>query len=106
MARYVGFRDRGPRSLDAHVSKDGIPLPLAPSYELAKHSPTGFEWGYLGSGPSQLALALLLDVTGDANTALQWYQFFKEDHVGTWGTTWQITTEEIKLWLNTVGAEG
>ena len=25
------------------------------------HSATGFEWGYGGSGPSQLALALSLD---------------------------------------------
>ena len=29
-----------------------------------RHSPTGFEWGFSGSGPAQLALALLLDHTG------------------------------------------
>jgi len=35
------------------------------SLELADHSPSGFEWGYGGSGPAQLALALLLDYTDD-----------------------------------------
>jgi hypothetical protein len=36
------------------------PLPLR--LDLFNHSPTGFEWGYQGSGPAQLALALLADV--------------------------------------------
>lgn len=36
-------------------------LPLEPSLRVANHSPTGFEWAYRGSGPHQLALALLLD---------------------------------------------
>ena len=31
---------------------------LAPRHDLANHSPTGLEWGYNGSGPLQLALAL------------------------------------------------
>lgn len=39
---------------------DGSPLPLR--LDVARRSPTGFEWGYGGSGPHQLALALLLDV--------------------------------------------
>ena len=35
------------------------------SLAVADHSPTGFNWGYKGSGPHQLALALALDATGD-----------------------------------------
>ena len=35
------------------------------SLELVNHSPSGFEWGYGGSGPAQLALAFLLDYTDD-----------------------------------------
>jgi Family of unknown function (DUF6166) len=31
---------------------------LDPRLDLRNHSPTGFEWGYGGSGPAQLALAL------------------------------------------------
>jgi hypothetical protein len=38
---------------------NGRPLPLR--LELARHSPTGFEFGYTGSGPAQLALAILCD---------------------------------------------
>lgn len=32
----------------------------------AKHSPSGFSWGYAGSGPADLARCLLIDHLGDA----------------------------------------
>jgi hypothetical protein len=51
-----------------------IPLPL--HLELRNHSPTGFAWGYGGSGPAQLALALLVDATQDQTLALRHYQDF------------------------------
>ena len=37
------------------VTKDG--RKLNPRLDLFNHSPTGFEWGYGGSGPAQTALA-------------------------------------------------
>jgi hypothetical protein len=40
----------------APVHVDG--QPLDPRHDLYNHSPDGFEWGYHGSGPAQLALAL------------------------------------------------
>ena len=46
--------------------------------DLRDHSPTGFEWGYPGSGPSQLALAILADVVGDELAQVH-YQSFKRD---------------------------
>jgi len=33
--------------------------------EIVCHSPTGFEWGYGGSGPADLALNILYYVTRD-----------------------------------------
>lgn len=48
--------------------------------DLAPHSPSGFAWGYGGSGSAQLALALLADCCGD-KTALKYYQRFKWDVV-------------------------
>ena len=39
---------------------NGKELPLQPSLKLLNHSPDGFNWGYEGSGPAQLALAILL----------------------------------------------
>ena len=44
--------------------------PLNPRLDLWSHSPTGFEWGYGGSGPAQLALALLADHLEDDKRAL------------------------------------
>lgn len=52
--------------------------PLNPRYDLANHSPDGFEWGYAGSGPSQLALAILALVLNDDARALRLYQSFKD----------------------------
>ena len=43
------------------VTLDGDPLPWG--VEVVPHFPTGLEWGYHGSGPAQLALAILLAVT-------------------------------------------
>lgn len=51
---------RGRQDCVVLVSHDGgesyanLPLYL----EWVNHSPTGFEWGYYGSGPSQLAYAI------------------------------------------------
>ena len=48
------------------------PLPLR--LDLFNHSPTGFGWGYGGSGPAQLALALLADFLGDDDRAIRLHQ--------------------------------
>ena len=50
------------------------PLPLR--LDLWNHAPTGFEFGYGGSGPAQLALAMLADCSGDG-PALAYHQAFK-----------------------------
>lgn len=50
---------------------------LRPRHDLRNHSPDGFAWGYGGSGPAQLALAILADATGSDELALQHYQEFK-----------------------------
>jgi hypothetical protein len=49
---------------------------LDPRLDLWNHSPSGFEFGYGGSGPAQLALAILADCCDD-DTALECYQAFK-----------------------------
>jgi len=76
---YVGYRRRG----SAIVEKQSDEEQLTPerSLELANHSPSGFEWGYGGSGPAQLALALLLDYTDDEEVALAEYKTFKTEVV-------------------------
>ena len=69
------------------------PLPL--HLGIRSHSPTGFEWGYGGSGPAQLALALLADALGDTELAQMHYQDFKRAFVARWGDSWSITASEI-----------
>ncbi len=57
---------------------DGEELTPGLSQVVCNHSPDGFNWGYSGSGPAQLALALLLEFS-DAGTAEAHYQDFKGD---------------------------
>lgn len=52
------------------------------SQKVRNHSPDGFNWGYGGSGPAQLALGILLEYT-DQGRALSNYQRFKEDVIAT-----------------------
>ncbi len=69
---------------------------LEPRLEIRSHSPAGFAWGYGGSGPAQLALALLADALGDTELAEEHYQAFKFAYVATWGDSWSITAREIR----------
>ena len=99
---YVGYRRRG----DAIVEKRPGQERLTPdrSLELVNHSPSGFEWGYRGSGPAQLALALLLDYTGYEVFALDHYQAFKTEVVSQLDCTgsegrWRLTASEIDATL-------
>ena len=63
---------RTPRGVVCTVN--GEPLP--PRLDLWNHSPSGFEFGYGGSGPAQLALAILADCCGD-EAAVTHHQAFK-----------------------------
>ncbi len=84
------------------VFVDGQALSLVPSFELTQHSPTGFSWGYRGSGPAQLALALLLNCLDDQSRALRLYQQFKCRVVAAWPqeSAWKITQGDIKRICN------
>lgn len=77
-------------------------LEAGPSQALHNHSPTGFNWGYSGSGPAQLALGILLDFTRDKNTAMQHYQSFKWAFISRcdWNT-FKLTGQQILNWLPT-----
>lgn len=50
------------------------------SQKVFNHSPHGYEWGYGGSGPAQLALAILLTAT-DEEHAVKLHQDFKKEFV-------------------------
>jgi len=68
--------------------------------EFVNHSPTGFEWGYSGSGPSQLAFAMLMDFTHDKELALDLYQQFKIDFISQiCDDQWEIKSIKIREWI-------
>jgi hypothetical protein len=87
------------RGVVVTVVDRGQERPLDPRFDIRNHSPTGFEWGYPGSGPTQLALAILCDLIG-SRRAIHFYQVFK------WGVInnlkdeqWMLTDKEINDWL-------
>ena len=69
--------------------------------EIRNHSPTGFEWGYGGSGPAQLALALLVDALGDVEVAEAHYQDFKREVISGLSASWTITAKQIREFVIT-----
>lgn len=65
------------------IEVDGKPLDPAPSQKVWNHSPTGFAWSYSGSGPAQLALALLLHAGVKDRLAVELHQQLKEEFVAS-----------------------
>ena len=83
-----------------HVTCDG--KPLNPRNDLRNHSPTGFEFGYGGSGPAQLALAILAREFDDA-FALEHYQEFKWAVISLiHSNEWEMTSKQIRESLSKV----
>lgn len=106
--KYIGLRHSGGMGHQLVIKDDGVStniLSPVPSQKLYNHSPGGFNWGYGGSGPAQLALALLYDVTGDKEVSLANYQEFKWQYVARWKDNWEITSEEILNWLKGAGVK-
>ena len=84
---------------DSDVTVDATPLDWRASLAVRNHSPTGPEWGYNGSGPAQLALAILLAVT-DRETAERRYQQFKDDVIARIADAeWSLPLRDVRSWL-------
>lgn len=83
--------ERGKRALDERLDE-------------VNHSPDGFQWGYRGSGPAQLAFAIL-DELYDTETAYEHYQHFKDDFVASLdgGTDFRLDAGEVEQWMETHG---
>ncbi len=95
---YKGIRTNGIAQVFVLDGQGGRLLALEPSLAVANHSPTGFEWGYFGSGPSQLALALLLDATGNDVFARDNHQHFKSEVVAAFADGWTFTVGQVLEW--------
>lgn len=100
-----------------NVVGDG-PSGRRPLTHVSYHSPDGFEWGYAGSGPADLALAILADYFEEPpefvlaalrsmwtprSKAAALYQSFKEWFVAIeHRDEWELRSDDIEAWLQTL----
>lgn len=120
LTRRIYLFVRQARPLRLREGVDGSPYnaifyggrAIDPRLDLENHSPTGFEWGYGGSGPAQAALAVLAHHTGKAELAQRLHQAFKwafiapsanhrphPRHVEPVAVAWELPAEAIDRWL-------
>lgn len=102
--RFIGTADgRGEWDVQMEVEEPVgavgmMPLPL--QLEIRNHSPTGFAWGYHGSGPSQLALAILMQI--DPRRAVLLYQAYKRAVIARLPIDkgFVLPAADVRDWLN------
>ncbi|WP_207891183.1 DUF6166 domain-containing protein [Natrarchaeobius oligotrophus] len=101
---YHGYRDpTAPVGKECTVTVDGEPLDFR--YDLLSVSRSGYEWGYGGSGPAQLAIALLAHAFDD-ETACDHYQRFKRDVVANLRERrWTLRAADLGAWYEEVNAD-
>lgn len=93
MCYIRGFWETGAVTIAGH------PLDPGPSQKVYNHSPDGFCWGYLGSGPAQLALAILMHYM-HKNRAQALYQQFKRDVIaGLPQTDFELAESAVVDWI-------
>ena len=102
---YVGFRVDG-QAVVLNLSEHRRLSPER-SLDLVNHSPTGFEWGYTGSGPAQLACGLLLDYYDDIQVAREHYIAFRNHVISQLecdgpAACWHLSGEEIDAAMATI----
>ena len=105
---YVGFRVDG-RAVVLNLSEHRRLSPDR-SLDVVNHSPSGFDWGYAGSGPAQLACGLLLDYYDDAQIARKHYIAFRNRVISQLecngpAACWHLTSEDIDAAMATITDE-
>lgn len=99
MKAYVGVV-LGPGAWTVQTLDRGKRRVLNPRTDVRDHSPTGFAWGYEGSGPAQLALAILCNAVGKER-ALPLHQDFKRAKIAPLDAEkgWSMTEAEVLAWV-------
>lgn len=76
--------DSNPTYARERLFVDGTELTPQASLALRNHSPSGFAWGYTGSGAAQTALAICLHIFQNPAVATVLHQAFKVKFVSCW----------------------
>ena len=78
---------------------------LDPRLDLFYHARDGFDWGYMGAGPLQLAFAMLVVVAGERVARDEKTEFAKEVIAKLDKKEWRISAEDVETWLQRHSAE-
>jgi Family of unknown function (DUF6166) len=99
MKMYVGRRTKRGYKEVFIIGHDGDSRKLPLYRNLVNHSPDGFEWGFGGAGPAQLAFALCYNAIGDIEIARTVYQEFKRRHIATLRPRgdWRMSEQTVML---------
>lgn len=90
-------------SIERYVTIHGNVLLPGESQAVINHSPDGFNWGYGGSGASQLALAILLRFTRKEE-AVRYHQPFKWQFIARLpqNKEWELPDGHVTAWLDAI----
>lgn len=84
-----------------------VKLDPAASQAIINHSPDGFAWGYGGSGPAQLSLALLLALTTKKFAQAHYYELLADKIAPLEvGESFKMNTATIRAWARDHGWRG
>lgn len=116
MLNFHGQRTRTGCIVTVGKTDGGLFSNLPLYLDFVNHSPTGFEWGYYGSGPSQLAYAILhhyfvkakgLTEKQAHEKAVDIYMEFKRLVVGSLPhSSWDMNEKEIDTYFEFVSEQG
>ncbi|QKY21346.1 hypothetical protein B4589_013550 [Halolamina sp. CBA1230] len=82
------------------VTVDGDTLPKR--YDLLSASPSGYAWAYSGSGPAQLAIAILAHAYDDEFATMHYQQFKREVVSELPEDRWTLRTPDLDAWRREV----
>ena len=73
---------------------------LEPRHDVRRYSHDGYAWGYEGDGAVQLALAILLTVTGQEEAEASCRRFEREVVARfPQGESWTLAAFDVRRWL-------
>jgi len=88
---------RGSGGVGAYIHKPGGAV--FGLRHIVRHSPTGFEYGYGGSGPADLALSILAACVS-MEKANRWYGKFKIERIAAeTAREWTLTVRQVREWV-------
>lgn len=93
--------DTGVGGQKVTVFENGQERELNPRLDEVNHSPDGFQWGYGGSGPAQLAYAMLRELYNE-ETTLDHYQDFKSEVISQLEGDWVLDEDRVREHVGSV----